>query len=125
MDANLLGSLLLLGIVFLGLGVIIGVVKLGSVFKWIVLAAVVVSVANRIGWPLLRQFHHQHGNLAFFLVICAVIVILMFSFPFTRAVLASTIGAFIYDHIRLLLLFTGVGAILTGLVYSLSRWIMQ
>jgi len=126
LDANLLlGLLLLFGMVLLGFGVMFGIVKPGSIIRWIIFLTIIIPVAVRIGVNLLQRFHHQYGNLPFFIIICVAIVGIMFCFPFTSAVLASTIGAFIYDHIRLLLLFTGVGAILTGLVDSLSRWLMQ
>jgi len=114
-------SIVTLIIVILGICVMLRIISPSKLLRWGVILAVGWVAFMRFG----GQFYSAYGNLGLFLVICAIIIIVMFRFQFTRQILAGVISAIIYQQfIRWIFIFTGAGIFLGGLAYAISKWIM-
>jgi hypothetical protein len=120
------GAIILVIIVTMGFGVMFRLITVGGLLKWGAILVVGWAISINVGIPYYYQLYSEHGKVVPFLVICAVIIVLMYSFDFSRAILASTIGSFLYnDVVRRILWVTGALAALYYVVDKFAEWLME
>ena len=118
--------IIVLVFILMAFGVMFRLISLKGFLKWGIILAFGGSMLITVGIPFIQQLQNQYGNLVLFLLICAAISALMLLNDFTRQILAGIFSAIIYNQfLKWLFVFTGAALFLTGLAYTVSKWIME
>lgn len=122
LNQNNIGSVMLLVLMFLSVGMILGFVS-GKIIGKTLLIIFLMPIGAGLVKVAIPIIQNQYGNMGVFLTIVVAIVLIMSCFDFTRTVLAGMISSFFYGHIRIILIATGVLAFTYSLMYKLAAWI--
>ncbi len=118
--------IIVLVFILMAFGLMFRLISLKGFLKWGIILAFGGSLLITMGIPFIQQLQGQYGNLVLFLLMCAITSVLMFQFGFTRQILAGICSAIIYNQfIKWLFIFTGATLFLSGLAYTVAKWIME